>query len=190
MKETLSALLDAELKEKDRSKILGSAVEDVELRRTWGRYHVARAVLRKEWDGSLSARFSDRVMAAIADEPSCAETPRLRLIKGQRGRQVVRFALAASLTAVAALFGLRMTVLSEPTPIEAPAKTTLAAASLISPQPYIERAHWQDPHWRNRVDGFLLERANATALTSLDGLSYVRLATYNNPPLRGSQNRR
>jgi len=188
MKETLSALVDAELKKKERGKALDRVVEDAELRAVWGRYHVTRAILRKEWDGDLGAHFSAQVMAAIANEPRREGAALPRLIKGGvRGRQAIRFALAASLTAAAALFGLRMTVVGERAPVEAPFKTALVAPLMV-PQPYIERAHWQDPRWRNRLDAFLLEHAAVAPLAGMNGLSYVHLAAYNGPS-RGARNK-
>ena len=185
MKETLSALVDTELKAKEREKVLDMVIDDVEMRAAWGRYHVMRAVLRKEWNGELKGGFSAQVLAALESEPDCGQTPLLRVVKaGSRGRQMVRFALAASFTAVAALFGLRMAVLTDHAPA-LPLKTALTAPLLL-PHSYIERAHWQGSRWRNRLNAFLLEHAAVAPLAGMNGLSYVRLAAYNGP--RASNN--
>lgn len=189
MKEALSALVDAELKAKEREKALDAVLQDVEMRAAWGRYHITRAVLRKEWEGGLGAHFSARIMAAIAEEPSVDMLPAARLfkIKGRSGtRQALGFALAASLTAVVALFGLRMVTTGEPAAV-APLKTALTAP-LTLPHRYIERAHWQGPRWRNRLNAFLLEHAAVAPLAGMNGLSYVHLAAYNGPS-RGARNK-
>ncbi|MHB8253612.1 MAG: sigma-E factor negative regulatory protein [Acidiferrobacter sp.] len=181
MNERLSALVDAELEAKDRGQGLGMVVDDVEMRAAWGRYHVIRAVLRQEWDAGLSSQFSARVQAALAHEPLTTEVPFVPVAKMRhRGRQVARFALAASLTATAALFGLRIVVVGERAPASASFKTALAAP-LMLPHSYVERAHWQGPRWRNRLNAFLLEHAAVAPLAGMNGLSYVRLAAYNGP---------
>jgi len=190
MNETLSALMDAELKAKERERMLDVVMEDVDLQSTWGRYHVARAILRKEWSGDLSADFSTHVLAALASSPEA------RVIRGERlwwgafkGRQVAQFALAASLTAVAALFGLRMTAVGEPASImPVPSLKTAMVAPLSVPQRYIERAHWQGPRWRDRLNAFLLEHSAVAPLAGMNGLSYVRLAAYNGTA-RGARNK-
>ena len=189
MRETLSALVDAELKANEREKVLDAVLQDVEMQAAWGRYHVTRAVLRKEWEEGLGTRLSARIAAAIAEEPSVGPLPAARFfrIKGRPGtRQTLGFALAASLTAVVALFGLRMVATGEPATVT-PLKTALTAP-LTLPHRYIERAHWQGPRWRDRLNAFLLEHAAVAPLAGMNGLSYVHLAAYNGPS-RGARNK-
>ena len=188
MNETLSALVDAELKAKERERVLDAVLQDVEMRAAWGRYHIARAVLRKEWEGGLGTRLSARIVAAIAEEPGIPALPAVGLlkVKGRSGvRQALGFALAASLTAVVALFGLHMVATGEPV-AGTPLKTALTAP-LTLPHRYIERAHWQGARWRNRLNAFLLEHAAVAPLAGMNGLSYVHLAAYNGPS-RGARN--
>lgn len=178
MKETLSALMDAELKAKERLEVLGKVIEDETMRAAWGRYHVMRSVLRGEWDGTLSPQFSTQVALAITNEPESGKVVPLRIpARPMRVGQMARFAIAASLTAVAALFGLRMAVVGHNTPI-LPLKTALVAQ--LAPAPaYIERAHWQGSRWRNRINAFLLEHSAVAPFAGMNGLSYVRLAAFN-----------
>lgn len=190
MNETLSALVDAELKAKEREKVLDAVLQDVEMQAAWGRYHVARAVLRKEWEGGLGTQLSAQIIAAIAKEPSmsipAARAAGLLKMKGRSGvRQALGFAMAASLTAVVALFGLHMVASGEPAS-GTPLKTALTAP-LTLPHRYIERAHWQGTRWRNRLNAFLLEHAAVAPLAGMNGLSYVHLAAYNGPS-RGARN--
>lgn len=196
MNETLSALMDAELHAREREKLLDRMVGDDELRAVWGRYHVTQAVLRGEWEGGLKSDLSGRVLAAVA-EPSWDQgsrltqvLPRRRGYGGFKGRPAARFALAASLTAGAALFGLHMAVVgrSMPAGATAPALKTALVAPLALPRRYIERAHWQGPRWRDRLNAFLLEHSAVAPLAGMNGLSYVRLAAYNGAA-RGTRNK-
>ncbi len=51
MKESLSAMMDAQLSESEQVHLLTELSRDPELRKTWERYHLIRAVLNKElWD--------------------------------------------------------------------------------------------------------------------------------------------
>ncbi len=189
MKENLSALMDAELGVREREKALDAVVGDRELRAAWGRYHISRAVLRREWDGDLRMDLSTRILDALTEDAVAPVMPAFWGPLGrQGGRQAARFALAASVTAAAALFALRMAVVETPTASQAPAsfKTALAAPMAKAPR-YVERAHWQGPRWRKRLNAFLLEHSAVAPLAGMNGLSYVRLAAYNNPPARGAR---
>ena len=191
MKETLSALMDAELEAKERGKLLDVVVEDSALQALWGRYHMTRAILRGEWDGKPLADLSAHVLAALAEDEAAPATPTFWGPLGrQRGWQVARFALAASLTAATALFALRVAVVGTPSAGVSPASVQTALASpLPTPPRYVERAHWQGPQWRRRLNAFLLEHSAVAPLAGINGLSYVRLAAYNGPPAQGARNK-
>ena len=191
MKETLSALMDAELGAKERGKLLDLVVEDGELQALWGRYHMTRAILRGEWDGKPLVDLSAHVFAALAEDGAAPATPTFWGPLGHhRGWQVARFALAASLTAATALFALRVAVVGTPSAGVSPASVQTALASpLPTPPRYVERAHWQGPQWRRRLNAFLLEHSAVAPLAGINGLSYVRLAAYNGPPAQGVRNK-
>jgi negative regulator of sigma E activity len=191
MKETLSALMDAELGAKERGRLLDVVVEDSALQALWGRYHMTRAILRGEWDGKPLADLSAHVLAALAEDEAASATPTFWGPLGrQRGWQVARFALAASLTAATALFALRVAVVGTPSARVSPASVQTALASpLPTPPRYVERAHWEGPQWRRRLNSFLLEHSAVAPLAGINGLSYVRLAAYNGPPARGVRNK-
>lgn len=100
LQESLSAVMDNQADELELRRVL-AANDDPELRATWMRYQVARAVMHKDL---LEPRLdiASAVSAALADEPPpTAVTP-------QRGvwRSVGRLAVAASVT-VAVLAGVR-----------------------------------------------------------------------------------
>lgn len=179
MNETLSALMDAELKTGEQARILDAVAGDTDLQAAWERYHVVRAVLRQDWERPLATGFSARVLAAVAAEPvvPAIGTPRAR--PSTRVRQYARLALAASVTAVAALFGLHMAVIGE-TASHGTLKASLAAP-LPAPQPYIQRAHWQGRRWHSRLNAYLLEHSAVAPFAGVNGFSYIRLAAYGGP---------
>lgn len=101
LQESLSAVMDNQADELELRRVL-AASDDPELRATWMRYQLARAVMHKDL---LEPRLdiAAAVSAALADEPAhTAATP-------QRGvwRSVGRLAVAASVT-VAVLAGVRL----------------------------------------------------------------------------------
>ena len=100
LQESLSALMDNETDELELRRVLAASGES-EVRATWARYQVARAVMHKEL---LEPRLdlAAAVSAALADEPVPAVSqPRLPW------RGLGRLAVAASVT-VAVLAGVRM----------------------------------------------------------------------------------
>ncbi|NQD96264.1 RNA polymerase subunit sigma [Pseudomonas sp. CrR25] len=101
LQESLSAVMDNEADELELRRVL-SASDDVELRATWSRYQIARAVMHKEL---LEPRLdiAAAVSAALADEavPVAKNT-----VRGP-WRVVGRLAVAASVT-LAVLAGVRL----------------------------------------------------------------------------------
>lgn len=102
MKEKLSALIDAELGELDERRVLNALRDDVELRRTWERYHVMRAAITRQLGTVLGPDFAERVRAGIEADGQPAAPPQVRLWPLAGG-----FA-AAALVAGAAFLGAQM----------------------------------------------------------------------------------
>ncbi|MEO4047463.1 RseA family anti-sigma factor [Pseudomonas sp. CAU 1711] len=99
LQESLSAVMDNEADELELRRVLAAAGEDAELRGTWSRYQIARAVMHKEL---LEPRLdiASAVSAALADEAvpgKAASAP---------WRSLGRVAVAASVT-LAVLAGVR-----------------------------------------------------------------------------------
>lgn len=101
LQESLSAVMDNEADELELRRVL-SASDDAELRATWSRYQIARAVMHKEL---LEPRLdiAAAVSAALADEALPVARPADR----SPWRMVGRLAVAASVT-VAVLAGVRL----------------------------------------------------------------------------------
>lgn len=112
-KESISALLDGEVSDFELRRTLEQAGQDPQLSQQWQRYHIARAVLKRESVAAVDVDISDRIMSALAHEPvyhpsadQSDEGP-----TGQRvfkpvsrwWRSVSSMAVAASVTAVVIL---------------------------------------------------------------------------------------
>jgi sigma-E factor negative regulatory protein RseA len=102
LQESLSAVMDNEADEMELRRVL-NASDDAELRATWSRYQIARAVMHKEL---LEPRLdiAAAVSAALANEALPVQGKSV-----MRGpwRSIGRFAVAASVT-VAVLAGVRL----------------------------------------------------------------------------------
>lgn len=101
LQESLSAVMDNEADEMELRRVL-SASDDAELRATWSRYQIARAVMHKEL---LEPRLdiAAAVSAALASEALPVQST---VVRGP-WRSLGRFAVAASVT-VAVLAGVRL----------------------------------------------------------------------------------
>ncbi|MNF45506.1 Sigma factor AlgU negative regulatory protein [compost metagenome] len=99
LQESLSAVMDNEADELELRRVL-AASEDQELRATWSRYQIARAVMHKEL---LEPRLdiAAAVSAALAEEAVPA-----KVVRGP-WRTLGRLAVAASVT-LAVLAGVRL----------------------------------------------------------------------------------
>ena len=101
LQESLSAVMDNQADELELRRVL-AASDDPEMRATWSRYQIARAVMHKEL-------LEPRLDIAAAVSAALADDAPLVLKQEQRGpwRTVGRLAVAASVT-VAVLAGVRL----------------------------------------------------------------------------------
>lgn len=99
LQESLSAVMDNEADELELRRVLAAAGDDAELRGTWSRYQLARAVMHKEL---LEPRLdiAAAVSAALAEETLPAPAAK------RSWRTLGRVAVAASVT-LAVLAGVR-----------------------------------------------------------------------------------
>jgi sigma-E factor negative regulatory protein RseA len=114
-KEQISALVDGEIQDKVLLEQLG---DDRELADTFGRYHLYGDALRSELPHHLQLDMSDRIAAALADEPSMIAAPAKPQAEGANVvrplfgrispmmRHIAQFAVAASVSA-AVIFGVQ-----------------------------------------------------------------------------------
>jgi sigma-E factor negative regulatory protein RseA len=179
MKQDISALMDAELSEHERARVLKALLRDCDLRATWERYHVIRAALSKDLGPLLSADLSSRIAERVGQLPAPDRTAGVR-----RWRPAVRWAgavaLAASVGAVAVL-GTRWFVPSEP-----PATLT-PVASLPLQQGEVVRAglRWDTnkPEVAKQLNIYLIEHNEFMPTSGMNSvMSYGRFVSYDNSP--------
>jgi hypothetical protein len=108
--ESLSALLDGEVSHFELRRTLEQVGQNPQLGRQWRRYQLERALLKRETVAAVEVDLSDRVMAALAQEPayhpgvehvrSCAPPP---APAPRWWRSLSSMAVAASVTAAVIL---------------------------------------------------------------------------------------
>lgn len=104
MKERVSALLDGALDDDASSRVFESIKRDAGLRQDWERYCLIGDVLRDE--SSLSAGFTDKVMASLDGEPTV-----LAPVRRERSAWAARLMpIAASVMGVAAVGWVALTL--------------------------------------------------------------------------------
>ena len=116
--EQLSAFMDGELPEAQARFLMRRLEHDVELRATWERMHVAASCLRSQpWQPSRPSLHAD-VDAALASAATA-----------HGGRPLLRWAMVASVAALAVLFAPRLMH---------PGSTTAPAMATASPRPAVD----------------------------------------------------
>lgn len=169
MNEKLSALMDTELDELEERRVLDTLAHDVELRRTWGRYHIARAAMTRQLEYVAPAQLADRIYAKLQDIALTVVPSR-----NVRYRWVGGLAVAASVAALA-VFGLP--ALQRPTTPAAPtlAVNTFTPTELAS----ATEAEPQDGRSEGRLNAYLVGHNEFMPTAGMGGmLPYVRVVTY------------
>ena len=186
LQESLSAVMDNEADELELRRVL-NAIDDVEMRATWSRYQIARAVMHKEF-AEPRLDIASAVRAAIADDDAPKQ------VAGSPWRTVARLAVAASVT-VAVLVGVRLFHQDEIAGAELAQQgspTTLSAPQVQSPAVlagYNESADQAKGPMANgvlqgqgaldeRLPGYLRQHAQQAALKGTESaLPYARAAS-------------
>jgi sigma-E factor negative regulatory protein RseA len=163
MKETLSAFIDAELSEHEERQVVERLRTDVELRRTWERYHLIRAAVTRQLDALAPGGLADRVAGAIEGQEG-RPRPRLRFWPLAGG-----FVAAASLAAMA--------ILAAQTFIEAPTAAHTAAAPVLTASPTAPATTLASPG--ERLNVYLVGHNEFMPTAGMGGmLPYARVVTY------------
>jgi len=158
MKENLSALIDDELDGEDLGPHLARLKDNVELRHAWDTYHLIGDALR----GHLSADFSGRVAARLAEEPVVL-APRQRIVARPR---VVRYAMSAAAgVAAVALVGWTALPLMR-SELQLAANAPAAVAATMEAEPRLAA---------NEVENYLLAHQPYSHTSAMQGPApYVR----------------
>lgn len=187
LQESLSAVMDNEADELELRRVLAAAGEDAELRATWSRYQIARAVMHKEL---LEPRLdiAAGVSAALAEEALPVSVAK------RSWRTLGRVAVAASVT-LAVLAGVRFynqDELSGTRLAQQAAQPSLTLPQVQGPAVlagYTEsaaplRQSVQQPAsgwYEQRLPGYLRQHAQQAAASGNDSvLPYARAASLEN----------
>lgn len=173
MNEKISALLDDELSARDRDRLLQEVGENPLLRVAWERYHLIRAVLRKDIGIVMNSDLAARVLSQIENDPA----PRVRPLGRQPMRHFTRLtaglAIAASV-AVVAVVSFKSTLLPGSDPVSAVA-TAPAASPSPAPQTQLART---SPD--SSLSALLVKHNEFSRATNMNGMiSYVRVVSQN-----------
>lgn len=185
LQESLSAVMDNEADELELRRVLAACGEDAELRATWSRYQLARAVMHKE-PAMPKLDIAAAVSVALADEAAPAPS------KGNPWRNVGRLAVAASVT-LAVLAGVRLyhqddsaangLAQQAATPQialpQAQGPAVLAGYTQDEAPQVITNARGGQTTWHEqRLPGYLRQHAQQSAVNGTDSaLPYARAAS-------------
>ena len=136
IKETISALMDGELNEREMHDVVRCLRENKEHQECWQNYHLIGDALRKNLPSEMDSQLLSRITQSIASEPSysasLAEFPSKQTNsvsnKQFKAKPIAGFALAASVAAVAYV-GVGMLSMEE----ELSGASRLAATSPVVP---------------------------------------------------------
>jgi len=139
--EALSALMDNESSELELRRLLKEFSDEPDMAQTWSRYNLARSVLHKEEVRLVSALGTQRILAAIAEEPMHAAGGVVRSRQTSAWLPAVgRLAIAASVT-LAVFLGLQSALeRGSPASMVAETGTELAPESVTQPAAAVEVA--------------------------------------------------
>ncbi|MEE9100335.1 MULTISPECIES: RseA family anti-sigma factor [Pseudomonas] len=186
LQESLSAVMDNEADELELRRVLAACGEDAELRATWSRYQLARAVMHRE-PALPKLDIAAAVSAALVDEAAPAP------VKSNPWRNVGRLAVAASVT-LAVLAGVRLyhqdSGVANGLAQQAPATQQIALPQVQGPAvlagytqdeapQVITNARGGQTTWHEqRLPGYLRQHAQQSAVSGTDSaLPYARAAS-------------
>lgn len=113
MRESLSALLDDEANELEIERVLARVAEDDELRQTWVRYNLARAVVSGHAVTQWNMDISTRVRQAVTDHQTPDAGPGWSAIRQRMLRPLASLAVAASVAATVVIGGQQLALMGD-----------------------------------------------------------------------------
>lgn len=171
MTEHISALMDSELSELERARVLKALARDRDLRETWERYHIIRAALNEDLGPVSSTDLGARIAERIGQFPSPELKGGVRRWKPAM-RWAGNLALAASVAAVAIL-SVQWFVSSEPSGTPQQADIQRVGLRWDTRQPEVAR----------QLNMYLVEHNEFMPTSGMNGvMSYGRFVSYDNGP--------
>lgn len=170
MKEDISALIDGEATSLERERTLRAMQSDLSLRKTWERYHLLQAVLRREFEALASPGLAERIEKRLVDETPVAPAAwyqRPSVLKLTAG-----FAIAASVATVAIL---------NLSPLLSPSAAQLAkSAPAVEGKTAVVDARQSLSEQQRALNPYLVHHGEFAPAPGMNGmLSYVRVVGHN-----------
>lgn len=172
MSEKLSALIDNELDELERARLLRDMSRDDALAEQWSRYHIIGLAMRSEPIAPVTG-LPERVAQALEKDARDGETP----ASGggwSAFRGAGRFAVAASVAGVLLLGGMTVKLYDDG-PVD-PAASTAQQVAVND-----DTLHWEgaDPRSEDALNALLIEHGEFTSASGMNGLTaYTKFVAY------------
>lgn len=173
MSEELSALIDNELGELERARVLRELGGNEELAERWSRYHIIGLAMRREHI-SPSGELATRVARALEAEPGVGNGTANAGRRAQPGGAAGRLAIAASVAGVLLVGGLIVTLYED----SRPGTATVSAQQLAVND---DGMRWEgaDPGSEDALNALLIEHGEFTSASGMNGLAaYTKFVAY------------
>lgn len=180
-RERISALVDAELAEHDCERTFRELAEDEVLCRTWERYHLIGACLRRE-PVTVRPELTARLARRLEEEPVRVTGAASSPAGGERthNRLLLPLAVAASV-AVLVAGGVALQQLRVP-----PRGPDVASSAAVGPSNVtrnVTRWTTADPGHEATLNALLVEHSEFTSPPGMNGLaSYAKFVSYDSAP--------
>lgn len=173
MSEKLSALIDNELDELERARVLRDLSRDDALAEQWSRYHIIGLAMRREPIAPVTGLL-ERVAQALDKDPGDRAMP---ATGGGRTpfRGAGRFAIAASVVGVLLVGGM-IVKLYDDGPVDTAASTAQQVAVNDD-----DALHWEgaNPRSEDALNALLIEHGEFTSASGMNGLTaYTKFVAY------------
>lgn len=174
MSEELSALIDNELDEHGRVRVLRELGSNEELAERWSRYHIIGLALRRE-QISPAGELPTRVARALEAESGTGYETTDSGHRQPPIRAAGRFAIAASVAGVLLVGGLIVTIYDGSRPTD--------TAPIAAPQVAVNDngMHWEGagPGSEDALNALLIEHGEFTSVSGMNGLTaYSKFVAY------------
>jgi sigma-E factor negative regulatory protein RseA len=187
LRESLSAVMDGEADEFELRRVLDEVGRDDRLREQWVRYHVARAVLRREYreaHADLGARVWEAVTgegSVASDVPVALAVPEPR-VSPRTGRLVGMGVAAAVALAVVAGVNLWRDA-DPPVPAVAVANPMEGTIAGTIEGPVVRLGTEVTPVDLRRARAYMIHHVQHKAMTQPGVSSFAKMVAFETPPV-------
>lgn len=174
MSEKLSALIDNELDDLERARVLRELAGDEALAERWSRYHIIGLAMRREQVTPVG-NFTERVTRALDPGTGNPGRPAEPARRRPFHQSTARLAVAASVAGVLLVGGLIVKVYED----NRAAGPGIQAAQQLAVNDDGMRWQGADPQSADALNSFLIEHGEFTSASGMNGLTaYTKFVAY------------